>query len=186
VTPRRGATRVAKLGILLAVALVLHGVESMLPSPFPFVRLGLANVVTLFALVTMGFADALLLTALRVVAASLILGTFLGPPFALGAAGGIAAVLGMGLAARLALPPLGIVGLSMIGAACHNAGQVAAVAALYTGPGPAARLMPAAFLLAVAAGLATGFVALFALGRLAVPRESGPRGVPYEWKGNRL
>ena len=105
---------------------------------------------------------------------------------ALAAAGGIAAVVGMGLAVRLALPPLGVVGLSMIGAACHNVAQVGAVAALYTGPGPAARLLPAAFLLAAGAGLATGFVALFALGRLAVPRQGGPRGVPYEWKGSRL
>lgn len=186
VTPRRGATRVSKLGILLAVALVLHGVETLFPSPFPFVRLGLTNVVTLFALLTMGFADALAVTLLRVVLASVIVGTFLGPTFALGAAGGIAAVLGMGLAARLALPPLGIVGLSMIGATCHNVAQIGAVALLYTGPGPAVRLLPAAFLLAAAAGLVTGFVALFALRRLAVPRQHGPRGVPYEWKGNRL
>ena len=52
------AGRVARLGMLLGVALALYAVESALPSPFPFMRIGLANVATLLALMTLGFADA--------------------------------------------------------------------------------------------------------------------------------
>lgn len=159
----------ARLGLLLAVALVLYGVESALPSPVPFLRIGLANAVTVFVLVSMGMADAVLVTILRVTVASLIVGTFLGPGFAMAMAGGIAASLAMGFAAQAALPPLGVVGLSLIGAAFHNVAQLAVVAGLYTGPSGAARLLPFALLMAAVSGLVTGLVALFALEKLALP-----------------
>ena len=163
------AKRVSRLGLLLAVALVLYGVESALPSPFPFLRIGLANTVTLFVLLSMGFGDAVVITLLRVTVASLVVGTFLGPGFAMGLAGGLAAALAMGLAARAAVPPLGVVGVSMVGAAFHNVAQLGVLAGIYTGPSAAARLLPVALLIAAASGLGTGLVALFALEKLAVP-----------------
>ncbi len=158
--------RVAYFGLLLAAALVLHAVERFIPQPFPFARLGLANVVTVIALLTLGFRDALLLTILRVLLASLIVGTFLGPTFALSAAGGIAAVLAMGAARKVAFPPLGVAGLSMLGAAAHNVAQLGVVGSLYLGWSAAWRLLPAALLLAAVAGLVTGLVAFLALGRM--------------------
>lgn len=161
------ANRVAKLGLLLAAALVLYGVESALPSPFPFLRIGLANIVTIFVLLSMGFAEALVVTVLRVIIASLIVGTFLGPGFAMAAAGGLAGALAMGAAARVAHPPLGVVGVSLMGAAAHNVAQLCVVAGIYTGPSAAARLLPAALFIAVASGLGTGLVARFALEKLA-------------------
>jgi heptaprenyl diphosphate synthase len=159
--------RVSRLGLLLAAALVLYGVESALPSPVPFLRIGLANVVTIFVLVSMGLADALIITALRVTVASLVVGTFLGPGFAMAMAGGLAAALAMGLAVRFAFPPLGVVGVSLLGAAAHNVAQLGVVAGIYTGPSAAVRLLPAALLIAAAGGLATGLIALFALEKLA-------------------
>ena len=155
------------MGLLLAAALVLYGIESALPSPFPLLKIGLANIVTLFVLVSMGFADALIITVLRVTVASLIVGTFLGPGFAMAMAGGIAAAVAMGLAVRVAFPPLGVVGVSLVGAAAHNVAQLGVVAGIYTGPSAAARLLPAALLIAAASGLGTGLVALFALEKLA-------------------
>lgn len=165
---RSSGRRVANFGLLLAVALVLYGVETFIPVPLPFLRLGLANVATLVALVMMGVGDALVLTVLRVTLASLIVGTFLGPGFALAMAGGLAAVLAMGVARRLAFPPLGVVGLSLIGAAAHNVAQLGVVAGAFTGAPAALRLLPAAILLAAVTGLLTGLIALFALEKLPV------------------
>jgi len=150
----------------LAAALVLYAVESAFPSPLPFLRVGLANIVTLLLILTMGVREAVLVTGLRVVVASLILGTFLGPGFLVAIVGGLSSAVAMGAAARMALPPLGVVGVSLIGAAAHNLAQVSAVGWLYVGVGPALRLIPAALFLAAAAGLATGLVARFVLEKL--------------------
>jgi heptaprenyl diphosphate synthase len=164
------AGRVARLGMLLGVALALYAVESALPSPFPFLRIGLANIATLVALLTLGLADALAVTILRVIIASLVVGTFLGPGFGLAMAGGVAGAVGMGLAARYALPPLSVVGVSIVGAAAHNVAQLGVLAGFYTGRGPAMRLLPVALLVSVATGLITGLIALFALEKMGLIR----------------
>jgi len=169
-TGHTAAGRVARLGMLLGVALTLYAVESALPSPFPFLRIGLANIATLIALITLGFADALAVTVLRVVVASLVVGTFLGPGFGLAMAGGVAGAVGMGLAARFAFPPLSVVGVSVVGAVLHNLAQLGVLSGFYTGPGPAVRLLPVALLVSAATGLATGLIALFALEKLGLIR----------------
>lgn len=164
-------SRIARLGMFLAAALVLYGIEAALPSLFPFLRLGLANIATLIVLLTMGFADAVIVTVLRVTIASLIVGTFGGPSYALAMAGGLSAASAMGVFSRLS-PPLGVVGLSLIGAAFHNLAQLGVVAGLYTGPSGAALLVPMALIVSAAAGLATGLVAFFVLEKLPLPREN--------------
>ncbi len=62
-----GAKRVALLGVLFALALVLSLIEGMIPVPVPIpgVRLGLANIVVMFALLRLKKRDALLLTVLK-------------------------------------------------------------------------------------------------------------------------
>jgi heptaprenyl diphosphate synthase len=167
---------VARLGLLLAAGLALYAVESVIPSPFPFVRVGLANIVTLIALFSLGFGDALLITVLRVLIASFVVGTFGGPVFALSMAGGLSAVIAMGVTARLAMPPLSVVGVSVVGAACHNAAQLGVLATLYTGAGATFRLLPAALLLSAASGVITGLVALFVLEKLDLLGHNGLSG----------
>ncbi len=164
-TPMTGTRRTAHLAVLLAVSLGLSVVERAIPMPVPFLRAGLANIVTVYAIITMGLADALVITLLRVVIASLVTGTFLGPTFALSMGGGLAATLAMG-AARTAAPPLGVVGVSLIGALFHNLGQLVVVAALFAGAGPAVRLVPLATLMAAGAGLITGLIATLVIERL--------------------
>lgn len=167
------ARRLAVLGMLVGISLVVFVLEGLFPQPLPFLRIGLANTVTLFALLTVGARDAVAVTVLRVAASSLLAGTLLGPAFALSMGGGLSAVLGMSLAARFALPPLGVVGVSVIGAACHNLAQLGVVGALYAGSGAALRLLPAALLVSAGAGLATGLVARFALERFGDVVTSG-------------
>ncbi len=167
--------RLATIGMLVGVSLVLHVVEGLFPSPLPFVRLGLTNVVTLFALIALGVRAAVAVVILRVTIASVFAGTLAGPAFALSMGGGLAAALGMGAAARLGAPPLGVVGVSMIGAACHNLAQLGVVQWLYTGAGAVSGLAPVALIVSAGAGLVTGIAARFALDRLG--------GHVDAWKG---
>jgi heptaprenyl diphosphate synthase len=172
---RSRSGRLATLGLLLAAGLALYVVESALPAPFPFLRLGLANVATIVAILMLGMADALALTVLRVSLASILVGTFLGPAFALAMAGGVAATIAMGLAARWALPPLGVVGVSLLGALTHNVAQLCVIGGIYTGRGPAVSLLPAALFVSAAAGLGTGLIARFTTDRLGAAVAGGVR-----------
>ena len=60
-----GIKRIAVLGVLTAVALTVFAIEARLPSlaPIPGVKLGLANIVTVWALVMLGPVDAAQLPA---------------------------------------------------------------------------------------------------------------------------
>ena len=113
-----------RIAILSAYALALHGFESLLPTPIPWLKLGLANIITLVALILYGFRTALFVTLIRVVLASILIGTFLGPAFILSAGGGIASVLAMGLSIKLFKNLFGTVGISLIGALFHNIAQL--------------------------------------------------------------
>ena len=113
-----------RIAILSAYALALHGFESLLPTPIPWLKLGLSNIITLVALVLYGFRTALMVTLIRVVLASIFIGTFLGPAFILSTGGGIASVIAMGLTMKLFRNLFGTVGISLIGALFHNIAQL--------------------------------------------------------------
>ena len=113
-----------RIAILSAYALALHGFESLLPTPIPWLKLGLANIITLVALILYGFRTALLVTLIRVVLASIFIGTFLGPAFILSAGGGIASVIAMALSIKSFKNLFGTVGISLIGALFHNVAQL--------------------------------------------------------------
>ena len=63
----RGAGRVARLALLTAIALTIFLVEAQLPAaPIPGVKLGLANIVTVYAVFALGPRDALMVLCARV------------------------------------------------------------------------------------------------------------------------
>lgn len=113
-----------RVAVLAAYALALHGFESLLPSPIPWLRLGLTNIITVVALVLYGFRTAILVTLMRIILASLFTGTFLGPAFMLSLGGGLASTMAMGLTLWLFRGLFGTVGISLVGALFHNLGQL--------------------------------------------------------------
>ena len=151
--------RIAACGLLTAVALVLSLVERMFPLsdavPIPGIKLGLANVVTLFALVRLNRRDALAILLIRVPLASVFLGRV--PSFLFALSGGLLAMLTM----SLLLPGRGrwvsLVGVSIAGAAAHNIGQICA-AMLVLRSVYAAAYLPLLLLSALAMGFSTGIV----------------------------
>jgi heptaprenyl diphosphate synthase len=151
--------RVSFLGVLVALALALHLVESQLPSPVPWVRPGLANLMTLIALLTIGWRAGLLVMLLRVVIGALLLGGFLSPAFVLSLSGGLASTLVMALMARGAWRLWSPLAVSAAGAAAHGGAQVLALTWLLLRSGDLAWLLPWVLVPSLISGIATGLLA---------------------------
>ena len=124
--PRWSARDIARLGVFLALATSLHIFEAQLPAlPVPGAKIGLANLVSLFALYAWGLREALLIVVMRQLVGSLVTGTIFAPAFVFGMAGGALSVIVMALALRLGRR-LGPVAVSLMGATSHNIGQLLA------------------------------------------------------------
>ena len=110
--------------LLTAMALALSYLENLFPLavPLPGVKLGLANIVTVFALYALGPGEALLILLARCILGSLFAGNMNALLFSL--LGGLSAMGTMILLSRLR--GLSIYGVSVGGAAAHNCGQIAA------------------------------------------------------------
>lgn len=112
---------------LAAAALGLTLLEAALPSPLPGVKPGLANIITLVVLMRFGWRSAAWVTILRVMAASLMLGTFLSPAFVLSLSGASVSLAMLALAQGLPERWFGTVSISILAALAHFAGQLAVV-----------------------------------------------------------
>ena len=109
--------------VLAALALALSYMESFFPLalivPLPGVKLGLANIVTLYALYAIGFPSALAILLVRCTLGALFAGNASALLFSL--LGGLSALLVMALLSGA--KKLSIFGVSIAGAAAHNCGQ---------------------------------------------------------------
>ena len=109
---------------LATAAVGLALVDAAIPSPLPGVKPGLANIVTLVVLLRYGWDTAVWVSALRVLAGSLLLGTFLAPGFFLSFAGTTLSLLVLGVARYLPPRWFGPVSLSILAAFAHIGGQL--------------------------------------------------------------
>ncbi len=112
---------------MAALAIGLSLAEAAIPSPLPGIKPGLANIVTLLVLQRYGLNAAIWVSLLRVVAGSLILGTFLSPSFALSFGGAFASLAALSLARHLPGAWFGPVSLSILASFAHIGGQLAIV-----------------------------------------------------------
>lgn len=116
------ARRVAFLGVMTALALILSYVESLVPLPVVGVKLGLANLVTLFLLYRGRAYEVILVTAVRIALTSLLFGSLLSLFYSfMGATASLAVTL---LLKRTKI--FSSIGVSVGGAVFHNLGQLAA------------------------------------------------------------
>ncbi|HUW26503.1 MAG TPA: Gx transporter family protein [Gallionella sp.] len=112
---------------MAAVALGLTVLENAIPSPLPGVKPGLANIVTLIVLVRYGWRAAAWVSLLRVVAGSLLFGSFLAPGFFLSLSGAVCSLLVLAFAQYLPARWFGPVSHSIYAAFAHIAGQMLVV-----------------------------------------------------------
>jgi heptaprenyl diphosphate synthase len=109
---------------LATAAVGLSLVDAAIPSPLPGVKPGLANIITLVVLARYGWATAVWVSALRVLAGSLLLGYFLGPGFFLSLTGTTLSLLTLGAAQHLPPRWFGPVSQSILAAFAHIGGQL--------------------------------------------------------------
>jgi len=162
--PAKGAGRVTRLALLTAIALTIFLVEAQLPalSAIPGVKLGLANIVTVYAMFALGPGDALLVLSARVFLGAVFSGQMMTLIYS--AAGGLLSWCALCLLRRL-LTEKQIWLASPVSAVFHNLGQLLAAAAVMRTWAVLAYL-PYLVIAGVLAGLFTGVAAQALIRRL--------------------
>jgi len=164
---------VARTALLTAAASVLGYVETvMLPvMPVPGMRLGLANLAVLLALVLLGASGALIVSIARVLIVGLATGALFGPTSLLALAGAVVAWGAMLLAVRLGRGAFSPIGVSLAGSFAHVIAQLA-VASLMVGALHPFALAPISLAAALGAGAAIGYSARLLLSRVPFTKVS--------------
>ena len=147
--------RLTLCAVLVALAMALSYTERFIPLqmvvPLPGVKLGLANIVTLMALYLMGSKAAFAILIPRCVFGAVFGGGITGLAFSL--TGGLLAMAVMCIARKI--PMFSIYGVSILGAAAHNVGQILAAMVLMNSYFIGAYL-PYLLVVALFTGFATG------------------------------
>lgn len=149
--------KLALAAVLTALALGLSTLENLFPVsllvPLPGIKLGLANIVTVFALYRLGAPFALAILVARCLLGAMFAGNVSALLFSL--MGGVLAMLVMILLRRV--KRLSVYGVSIAGAAAHNIGQICA-AMLVLGGTAVLGYLPALLGVSLVTGALTGFV----------------------------
>lgn len=110
------------LSLLVGIALIIYVIEAQIPVLFPGVKLGLANIISLFALLVLGWKEALIIVVLRTVMGSIFGGSV--SAFLFSIVGGLLSNIIMILLYRFFQNSLGMGSISICGAIFHNIGQL--------------------------------------------------------------
>ncbi|MFQ5345366.1 MAG: Gx transporter family protein [Mariprofundus sp.] len=151
---------------LLMLAVGLHVFEASLPSLGPWFKPGLANLVTLLALVLMGQRAAVSLAIGRVVFGSFFIGTLFTPTFIISMAGGLTAALVM-IAAWRWIPGISLIGVSLMGALAHMLAQFVTVESLFIQQPALYYALPPLLVLSCISGWINGALAGYIVARLS-------------------
>lgn len=151
--------------MLVAIAIIFHIIEGMIPIPVPIpgFKLGLANIVGLIVLYMYGGKTMLGINFMRVIIASLLRGFIFGTGFWL-------SLCGVTLSSFAAIfvkkySPMTIYGCSVASSVFHVIGQMVAVTIIYQQFLMGA-LLPMLILLAIPTGIGVGYLSKLVLKRI--------------------
>ena len=155
--------RMTLLACLSAIALTIFMVEAQIPAlvPIPGIKLGLSNIITVFAVFALGPKDAASVLFVRIFLGAVFAGNF--STILYSAAGGISAIcVTIMLRKILSKKQLWIAGV--LGAIAHSIGQMAMAIVLTSTPGLAVYL-PVMIAVSILTGSFTGLCAQFLVNR---------------------
>lgn len=161
---RDGSRRLSRLALLIAAAFALASLERLLPNPFPMVRLGLGNIMTLAAFALMGVRAGVWVTLGRVALVALVWGGLIGPSAVMSASGAAAALLVM--IPMLISRGFSLYGISLAGAWAHVAGQLTVATLFYVGSANLFVLLPVMGAAAIATGIINAWAAVWLVSRV--------------------
>lgn len=150
--------------MFLALSLVAAYIENLIPIQVgvPGVKLGLANIVTMVILYTLGFVAAALLSAARILLSGMLFGS--GFAMVYSAAGAALSIVVMAVLRKTG--HFSSVGVSVAGGVFHNVGQIlVAMAVLETGA--LLYYLPILVVSGLAAGIVTGIISGILIKRVA-------------------
>lgn len=160
------ARRQVFLALFTAIAVMLHVLETLMPSPLPWLKLGLANIITVTALYLYDGRAAWTVSLSRVGIGALLLGRIFSPGFWLALCGAVVATSVMIVVYRTVGRKLSPIGISVAGAAAHALGQVAAARMLVIQHEAIWQILPVFLLLSTMTGVLTGWLAAMLLQEL--------------------
>ena len=155
--------KLTRMAMLTAIALTIFMVEAQIPAlvPIPGIKLGLANIVTVFAVFAMGPREAASILFVRIFLGAVFAGNF--STILYSAAGGACAI-GMTILLRKILTEKQLWVAGCVGAIAHSLGQMAVAIAVTGTPGLAVYL-PVMIAIGIITGLFTGLCAQFLVNR---------------------
>lgn len=151
------------MALLTAIALTIFMIEAQIPAlvPIPGVKLGLANIVTVFAVFVLGPKEAAMILTARVFLGAVFAGNF-STIFYSGAGGLCAVLVTIGLRKILTLTQLWVAGA--LGAIAHSVGQMA-MAIFITGTPGIIAYLPMMIVCSIITGVFTGLCAQLLVNR---------------------
>ena len=155
--------KIARMGLLVALAMILSYVESLIPAfvAVPGVKVGLANIVVIVALYTLGPVEALTVSLLRVILSSFLFGSVLSLLYSL--SGALLSLGGMIVMKKLKIFSTLVV--SVTGGVLHNVGQIL-VACLVLETDVLLYYLPVLILSGVVTGAVIGIIGSLVIKRL--------------------
>ena len=155
--------KLTTLSLLCAIALTIFMVEAQIPAlvPIPGIKLGLANIVTVFTVFAIGAKEAALVLAVRIFLGAVFAGNF--STIFYSAAGGALAI-GVTISSRKFLTKKQLWVAGVLGAIAHSVGQMGMAVALTGTPGLAVYL-PVMIVVSIITGCFTGLCAQLLVNR---------------------
>ncbi len=154
--------------VLLAIG--LHVFEAALPSLGPWFKFGVANIMTLLALMYLGARAAFTLAIARVIIGSMFIGTLFTPTFFISLTGALSAATVMVILYKL-VPHISLISLSLLAAIAHMSGQFIAVETWFIQQPALYYLLPPLLSLSCISGWINGAIATYIWQKLKMERE---------------
>ena len=160
--------KLTALALSVALAMILSFVESQIPAfvAIPGVKVGLANIVVVYALYRIGWKEALLVSGVRVLLISLLFGS--AASFFYSLAGALLSFCGMLLLKKT--DRFSTVAVSVAGGVLHNAGQIA-MACILLETNVIRYYLPFLVLSGTLAGIAIGVISAVMIKRIDPERK---------------
>lgn len=156
--------RLTRLSFLIAAAMILSWVESLIPAftAVPGVKIGLANTASLFAMYYLSSKDAWIVAIVRILLSSVLFGNLFALAYSI--SGAVVSLITMTLLKKSGI--FSVTGVSIAGAVMHNAGQVGCAMLIMETKGLMYYMVPLIFS-GIAAGFAIGIISGMLLKKLS-------------------
>ena len=147
-----------KVALLIAVGVALFVIESFIPTPLPFLKIGFANISSVVAMMSLGIGEMFVVVVARVIVGSMLVGTLFTPGFILAFGGGIASGIAMAVARAIRKDLFSPIGISLIGSLTHVATQFMLVMFFYVRNPAILYILPLLLLSGFVGGIVVGWI----------------------------